>query len=202
MHATAEQLLACLDNSTECNEARTHISACEICQAELFRLKTLKRDLQNLPAFEPPRGVWQKVIASHAAGEARSRQAGKSAWYGIGIGLAASVVLAVVIFSLQFQKPAPELRENESELAVLVKKSKHLESYLSYVDARSSVVSARTADTITRLEDGIALIDYQLNNAARTRLSRRQEIDLWRQRNELMQSLLTVKYAQAKANSI
>ena len=73
---------------------------------------------------------------------------------------------------------------------------------LAAVASAPRVTSARSAGAIAELEDGIALVDYQLAQLDQTDLDAATRRALWRKRVELMESLVTVRYAGERADSI
>ncbi len=80
----------------------------------------------------------------------------------------------------------------------LVERSQQLEQMLGSLQYQPRVVNARTAGTIAQLEDQIAWIDYGLGEGSDGQLSEDEANALWRQRVELMNSLVHVRYAQAQ----
>jgi hypothetical protein len=86
--------------------------------------------------------------------------------------------------------------------AELKERSQRLEAVLAAVAAQPRVTSARSAGVIAELEDGIALVDYQLAQVDAAGLDANTRRALWRKRVELMESLVTVRYAGERADSI
>ena len=84
-------------------------------------------------------------------------------------------------------------------VADLQQRSRRLEVLRAAMPPRRQVVRASTARTIVDLEDRIALVDMRLNSAAVLRLSEAQQQALWRERVNLMQSLLQLEYAQLQS---
>jgi hypothetical protein len=81
-------------------------------------------------------------------------------------------------------------------MASLLARSRRLEAALDALPQRPRLTSASTAGTIAELEDRIALIDYRL--AEGVALSEAEQEALWRERVELMETLVKVRYAQAR----
>ena len=61
------------------------------------------------------------------------------------------------------------------------------------------VVRASTASTIADLEDRIALVDMRLNEADTLELTPQQRQALWRERVNLMNSLVRLEFAQIQS---
>jgi hypothetical protein len=59
------------------------------------------------------------------------------------------------------------------------------------------VLSGRAASTIAQLEDGIALVDAQLNEAQHSGASHADLVSLWQQRVQLMNQLVNVHVTRA-----
>jgi hypothetical protein len=84
--------------------------------------------------------------------------------------------------------------------ASLIAESVRLERMLGQLRGPPRVMSAGTAGTIAGLEDRIALVDEQLTFAAGRNVDPRQRAALWRERVDVMNALLQVRYAQSEGN--
>ena len=111
--------------------------------------------------------------------------------------------------ALQTDEPLDPLRDlfnlhgdampaEQSAYASLVEESARLERALDEIPYRPRVVRASTAATIDGLEDRIALIDEQLMFARALGLSTADRQVLYRQRVELMNALVQIRYAEAR----
>ncbi|MEJ2173110.1 MAG: hypothetical protein ACO22K_11230 [Woeseiaceae bacterium] len=179
-----------------------------ICGLTADERAELQRSLAALPDTMPPRIVWERI---REQGEAegllrRSVMQRRSGWYG-GIGLAAAIVLAVMIVPT-LNQPQPELRteppiteqSNQVQLTALqalMVQSQQLESDLRALPEEPRVVRASTAATLSGIEDRIAAIDYQLNDPGIQMTPEETEL-FWRERVRLMNSLVQLRYAQAQ----
>lgn len=179
-----------------------------ICGLTADERAELQRSLAALPDTMPPRIVWERI---REQGEAegllrRSVMQRRSGWYG-GIGLAAAIVLAVMIVPT-LNQPQPELRteppiteqSNQVQLTALqalMVQSQQLESDLRALPEEPRVVRASTAATLSGIEDRIAAIDYQLNDPG-IRMTQEETELFWRERVRLMNSLVQLRYAQAQ----
>jgi len=168
----------------------------------------LLHGLRMLPDTPPPREVWQR-IERQARAEGLLRRASivpRTRWLA-GAAVAATVALAALRFApfggeAADQGPFPtEPAYAESarrgNLAALMVHSQLLEQDLRALPAEPRVMRAATAATISDLQDRIAAIDYALNDP-QADLSRQDVETYWRERVRLMDSLLQVRYAQAR----
>ncbi|NNF51128.1 MAG: hypothetical protein HKN59_01700 [Gammaproteobacteria bacterium] len=212
MHASIEQLLNLQDASAaRRGEAadRVHVDACPECQHELHRIEALRAELKSLPEVEPDGksadATWATIVARY--GQTRAKEeAGKDAQHWLPLSLAASLVLAtlVAVFASWQRAETPVVASSAEPTRTvpatseLVERSQRLEQILGSLQYEPRVVNARTAGTIAQLEDQIAWIDYGLGEGGDGRLSETDANALWRQRVELMNSLVYVRYAQAQ----
>lgn len=79
----------------------------------------------------------------------------------------------------------------------LVAQSQELEHLLQALPERPHIERVSTAATIDAIEQRIQWLDWQLSYAPDAGLSEEQARQLWRERVELMDSLVKVRYAQA-----
>ena len=165
--------------------------------------------LHRLPDTPPPRAVWERIESqAEAEGLVRRRSPLRPGLFA-GAGLAAAVLLAV--FALPPGAPVddgpfptePPYRaaHGGNDLAALQVRSRLLEQDLRALPAAPRVMRAGTAVTIGELEDGIAAIDHALSDPSGS-LSDEQTEQLWRERVRLMDSLVRVRYAQSRRNSM
>ena len=179
-----------------------------VMESDLLQMKL--RDLEDTP---PPRAVWQRIEQqAKAEGLFQAHWSERNKWL-TGAGLAAAVLLAVLNIPvtpvidegpLQFQTE-PDYAEiansggvqNLSTINALMVQSRQIEKDLRALPAKPSVVRAGTAVTIAELEDHIAAIDFTLNHPDLV-LSPEQEQVYWRERVRLMNSLLSLRTAQAQ----
>ena len=81
-------------------------------------------------------------------------------------------------------------------LAALQTRSRKLEALRAAIPRQPQVERAGTAMTIAELEDRIALVDVRLGAAGALGLTEAQKHALWKERVNLMQSLVQVEYAR------
>jgi len=93
--------------------------------------------------------------------------------------------------------PAPRIGAPEEYLALL-EESARLERSLFALPAQRPVMTAGTAGTIATLEGQIAHIDSELSLATAAGAEDEYREVLWRERVEVMNALLQVRYAQSQ----
>ena len=173
----------------------------------------LKSGLERLPETMPPRVVWERIREqAEAEGLVRQRKSQRH-WY-MGAGIAAAMVLAVMLMPSQQQPDTSvannsmtvpqSLPSNETALTglqALMIESRQLEANLRAMPASPRVQKAGTAAAIVELEDRIASIDYELN-APDSKLTPDELEIYWRERVRLMKSLVGLRYAQAQRTAL
>jgi hypothetical protein len=173
----------------------------------------LKRELRMLPETMPPRAVWNRIREqAEAEGLVTQDYMRKPMnWYS-GVGLAAAIVLAVVLVPVMMNSPStptavtvPQNSQvsNSTEvnaLQALMVESRQLESDLRSLPAEPRVMQAGTVATISDIKDRVAAIDYQLTDPDIQMTSEETEI-FWRERVRLMKLLVRLRYAQAQRSA-
>jgi len=219
MHASTEQLLSLRDGEPLAAEIHDHVEGCSDCSRELARLARVRAELRGLPPVMPRKSLWQVV----AVGSLEQPSQRHVPWLSA-IAVAASFVLGLFLIG-RFDMGPPDVSPvPQSTVAVgsatdttnvgvsevvpsvapvtladLQQRSRRLEGLRTAMPRRPQIVRASTARTIVDLEDRIALVDMRLNSAAALRLTERQRQALWRERVNLMQSLLQLEYAQLQS---
>jgi hypothetical protein len=202
MHARIDQLLSLRDGEPVDSQAAFHIGQCSACAAELHRLSTLRKRMQELPSFDAP--TWDRVHERMRTGSGR---AARRVVIAVAAGVAVlSIATALLLVSGGAQQSAEtagvEIVEPASPRPVtgveeLVTQSRRLEEMLRVLPARPVVERVSTAATIDTLEQRIQWLDLHLSYAPDAGLSERQAERLWRERVELMDSLVKVRYAES-----
>ncbi|MDH3531318.1 MAG: hypothetical protein OEO82_00230 [Gammaproteobacteria bacterium] len=180
-----------------------------ICGLTAAEHEVLRQGLRRLPETMPPRAVWHRIREQAAAeGLLRPQLVRRpSSWYA-GAGIAAAVVLAVIVVPRAMHTSAPESRTEPpitaqssqvelTALQALMVQSQQLESDLRALPEEPRVLRASTVATLSEIEDRIAAIDYQLGDAGVQMTPEETEI-FWRERVRLMNSLVQLRYAQAQ----
>jgi hypothetical protein len=198
------------------NESKEQQDETMNCGLNVMERDLLRVKLGDLEDTVPPREVWQRIDR-----QARAEGLFQPFWRVqtrllAGAGLAAAVVLAVLNIPLT---PLVDdgagnfpTEPDIADLAVgggtqdlltvnaLMVQSQQIERDLRALPSRPSLVRAGTAVTIAELEDHIAAIDFTLNHPDLD-LTPEQEQIYWRERVRLMNSLLSLRTAQAQRMS-
>ena len=175
-----------------------------ICALTADEFAALRRGLDALPETMPPRHVWQKIREqAEAEGLLVKPAARKQRVWFAGFGLAAAALLAALVMTGN-QDPGivvptgPASNSTDlSSLTVLQAQSRQLEREIRSLPAEPKVARASTVATMSEIEERIAAIDYQLNDATAEWADGEKEI-FWRERVRLMNLLLQLRYAQAQ----
>lgn len=179
-----------------------------ICGLTADERDRLRAGLAGLPQTMPPRIVWERIREqAEAEGLVRRPVSGRpAAWLGAA-GLAAAVVLAILVVPRVLvtepesrTEPLVTDRTNEvplTALKALMVESRRLEGDLRALPEEPRVLRAGTVATISDIEDRIAAIDYQLNDPALRMTADEKEL-FWRERVRLMKLLVGLRYAQAQ----
>lgn len=206
MHARIEHLLSLRDGEPVAARVSEHVKACPSCSEELRRLSSLRAEMQSLPQVEPPGMAWDRIQQALAERHPRRRSFEKA-------GLVAAVTVAITVTAVAFltsnadrsstattaeraQSEAPA-KEATLRLEELVAQSQRLEGLLRRLPERPSVERVSTAATIDTIEQRIQWLDFQLSTAPDQDLSEEQSRRLWRERVDLMDSLVKVRYAES-----
>ncbi len=200
MHAAIHQLLSLRDGEPVDVQIARHVEACASCSAELARLERVRSRLQSLTDIEPPAEAWPQIASRLQATEAPRRQRTPLA-----IAAALVVVVASGFVIRGFNTPAvgpPTVRlESPSvptpiSLDELVAQSQELDQMLQYLPERPTVERVALAATIDTIEARVQWLDQQLSYVEDTGVDDVQATQLWRERVDLMDSLVKVRYAE------
>lgn len=191
--ATIDQLLSLRDGEPVSAGVALHVSECAICARELARLRERQAALRQLPSIAAP---------PYDAAALYRRRHGRPQWQSAGLGVLAAGVCAVAImvgFNVRRESVAPSMQVDTAPVvAQLVSQSQDLESRLASLPSRPQVERASTSITIDTLQGRIQWVDYQLTLADQAGISDHDAVRLWRDRVQLMNSLVTVRYAEAQ----
>ena len=178
-----------------------HVAACPQCLAELARVRAVRTALGGLPAATAPAGAWAGALARAAA---RRQASPARAATPAGLAMAASLVamLAAAILLAQAPAQAP-LAEQPIPLAQpidgLVAENARLEAMLAGMP-QSRTARVGTAYTVAAIEDRLALLDDRITVVSLEPHAPEAEEALWRERVNLMNSLVQVQYANLMAS--
>lgn len=202
MHASIEQLLTLRDGELAAVDAAEHVAQCQTCARRLEQLRLRREQLDSLPSFEPPRHAWQNIErALKPARKSWPLTVVRAAAAGIVIGMIA-VGVTTYLHQENLEDPVNVAAANtppmdEAQLASLVGRSRELEDELRALPERPSVQRVSTAAAIDTLQARIEWVDEQLSSAPETIRDATQARQLWRERVDLMDSLLKVRDAEA-----
>jgi hypothetical protein len=207
MHASIDHLLSLRDGEPVDVATAAHVEQCPQCSAELRKLQHMQAQLQALPQLDSP--VLFREI-QHAL--ARPAAPPRRAMPGRLVAAAALVTLTAIVFVAMRDDRTPAVAEVDTQPASveaeatdalqaapvteLVAYSQRLEDLLQRLPERPRIERVSTAATIDTLEQRIQWLDFQLSDAPDSALSEAQMRRLWRERVELMDSLVKVRYAE------
>jgi hypothetical protein len=212
MHPSFDQLLNLRENEAADDHVAIHVRNCAECRATVESARSIAARLRELPLHVAPPDRWLAIrTAFLAQAAARSaRRARRPGWFLPAA--SAAIVLCAVLLTVSSRGPQQEsaarrvVANDATDVAappqqVLIAESQRLEAVLATLPADTSVARAGTALTVAGLEDRIRWVDYRLNMASEAAINPRQEDLLWRERVELMNSLVAVRYADARTRA-
>lgn len=182
-HCTMDELLDVRDGRGT-GACRRHVAECEPCRVELERLHQRRAALKALSNVGPPRDRWPAVREAYRA-ERRAARQRFTAWSGLA---AAAVVL--LVWGLGVAGPGSSVADGVS-LDSLMQRSERLDDALREVGTRRRVMDGLTALTIVELEDRVAAVDSAIGLARSASVPATEMQDLWHQRVNLMEALVT-----------
>lgn len=210
MHARIDHLLSIRDGEPVDSGVAEHVEQCATCSAGLRRLASTRTQLQALPQFDAPAVSWEQI----------QRQAPRSGAPRVSRKLAAIAAAALAMLSIivtvalrrndEQSVSAPKSTATPVEATPvatpthvddLVAQSQELDHLLQRLPMRPQIERVSTAATIDTIEQRIQWLDYQLSYAPDSGLNEVQSRQLWRERVELMDSLVKVRYAEAGRSS-
>lgn len=202
MHARIDELLSMRDGDPVAANVAAHMESCPACASQLARLKQVQLRMQSLVSFDPPALAWERIAAGvHLQPEQPRRR--------LAIAAAAAVSVLAVAIGFATRDEAPRSADGSvaaasksapavaAPLDQLVAQSRELDEMLRYLPQRPSVERVAMAGTIDTLEQRIQWLDAQLSYAPDTGLNEAQAYRLWRERVDLMDSLVKVRYAES-----
>ncbi len=208
MHANTDQLLSARDGGPVDLAVSAHLEDCVRCRREIDRHRLIRNMLRGLPPVEPPADLWRTV----AVGSVAAAPAHRLHWPS-GLAIAASFLLGLALLMRvggDGNDPSQAPLEttpaatvsglvdggNGVSLRALQTRSRKLEALRAAMPRQPKVERARTAMTIAELEDRIALVDLRLHAADALGLTQAHRHALWKERVNLMQSLVQVEYSR------
>jgi hypothetical protein len=155
--------------------------------------------LSALAGFDAPQAGWTAVLAARRQRESRAS-------FGAPLAIAAAVLAVAAGLGWWLQSTQRELVQAASveapvalaSVAVRAENAR-LEQLLATLPERQ-VMRGRTAYTLAELEDRLALLDDRLSRVTLEPNAPERAERLWRQRVDVMNSLVQVRYADAIGN--
>ena len=205
MHASIDHLLSLRDGQPVDAATVAHVDQCARCLAELRKLRETQVKLQSLPQLDAPSSFQeiQRAMARPANAPRRIVSARL-------VAALAFVTLTAIFFvalrdgtrtpvaehkPVEQQTPAIDIIET-ARVPELVARSQQLEDLLQKLPDRPRIERVLTAAMIDTIEERIQWLDFQLSDARDSGLNEEQTRRLWRERVELMDSLVKVRYAE------
>lgn len=207
MHASIDHLLSLRDGQPVDAATAAHVEQCQRCSAELNKLRETRAKLQSLPQLDAPssfveiqRAMSRPVVARRRLVSARL------------VAAVAFVTLTTIFFVALRDETAPAVADRREQpngqqqsptgpvesthVPELVAQSQKLDDLLQRLPERPRIERVSTAATIDTIEARIQWLDFQLSDAPDSGLNEQQTRRLWRERVELMDSLVKVRYAE------
>ena len=161
--------------------------------ADFDPMNDISHRLRALPSFLPPAGAWAEAQAK-VAGRAAASPSTPA-----GLAMAASLVVMLAAALLWGAGPAGQTTVDRpaplgEPIDELVMENARLEAVLAGLP-QPSTTRVRTAYAVAALEDRLAVIDDRLTAVSLQPSAPETAEELWRQRVNLMNSLVQVQYA-------
>ena len=206
MHARIDHLLSLRDGDAVDLAVRSHAESCSECAGSRVALETMRRRLAALPPVDAPPDGWTRLRARI---EAAQRPAGPRRGSGVAAIAASCAMLALVagVLLRETGPGAPELvaapesvvpPPNLASIEELRDRSRLLEEVLAALPARPAVERAGTAVPIDTLQAQVQWVDHQLSVSGAEQAPPDLRERLWRERVEIMNTLLQLRYVEAQ----
>jgi len=208
MHARLDQLLSLRDGAPVDAGVAMHVKSCTGCAQAVADLSAMRRGLAALPALEGSVNGWQAVQEKLRVREQAHAQRRRSERWAA----AASFAVLACLVALQVVRRADDAPERlaaappayrsavqlTEQLQDLRARSQALEQLLAALPSRPVVERAGTSLPIESLEAQVQWLDHQLSVGQDAVASPADAEQLWRERVEVMNSLLRLRYAEAQ----
>lgn len=205
MHASIDHLLSLRDGQPVDAATAAHVEQCARCSAELRQLRETQVKLQSLSLLDAP-SSFQEIQRAMARPKAAPRRIVSPRL----VAALAFVTLTAIFFVALRDGTRPEVAEHKpveqqtpaidvietARVPELVARSQQLEGLLQKLPDRPRIERVSTAAMIDTIEERIQWLDFQLSDARDSGLNEEQTRRLWRERVELMDSLVKVRYAE------
>ena len=204
MHARIDHLLSLRDGEPVDLAVRSHVEACSECAQTRASLDTVRRRLAALPVVDAPADGWARVRARIESRQNRAPRRRSGGW----VAIAASCAMLGVLAGVLLRETGPEtpalsaervnLPQTLDAIEALRDRSRVLEEILAALPARPAVERAGTAVPIDTLQDQIQWVDHQLSLTAAAQTPPDIRERLWRERVEIMNALVQLRYVEAQ----
>jgi anti-sigma factor RsiW len=205
MHASIDHLLSLRDGQPVDAATAAHVEQCQRCSTELNMLRETRAKLQSLPLLDAP-SSFAEIQRASTRPVARRRLVPARV-----VAAVAFVTLTTIFFVALRDETVPAVVKREqpresqqsptnpvesAHVPELVAQSQKLDDLLQRLPERPRIERVSTAATIDTIEERIQWLDFQLSDAPDSGLNEQQTRRLWRERVELMDSLVKVRYAE------
>lgn len=205
MHARIDQLLSLRDGEVPEACVISHVESCRECGGVLQSLQALRRQLNDMPRVPPDPSGWEAVQARIAARARGARLRAGAARFMVAASIASMAVIAAVEIAGQRGRPADPAPVAVSRPVAgldriddLQRTSLALEAVLAGMPPRPVVERADTALPIEALEAQVQWLDHQMTLAGAGEMASPDAARLWRQRVEIMDSLVRLRYVETQ----
>jgi hypothetical protein len=200
MHADFQKLLSLRDGVPFDADVEQHVVSCFDCRLELARLKKLKTELRQLPQFAPAARTWPAIREELALRRTRRQS---SSWLPLSAAAILSVAVALtLLWSTHRDRGRLAVNDtiatsDEEDIGSLITRSQQLENVLQRLPRRPTVERAATSASIDELQARIQVLDLQISSVVKNDPDRDRAQRLWNTRVTLLNSLVSVRYAEA-----
>jgi hypothetical protein len=205
MHARIDHLLSLRDGEPVDAAVRSHVESCSQCAEARRALETIRRRLIALPAVAAPAGGWDRVRARIGTTRTAAPRRRGSALIAIAASCAMLAIVAALLLregpgasrlaTAPHEAPEPDARLTIAELR---DRSRVLEEVLAALPARPAVERAGTAVPIDALQAQVQWVDHQLSVSGVAHAAPEITEQLWRERVEIMNTLVQLRYVEAQ----
>jgi hypothetical protein len=206
MHARIDHLLSLRDGEPVDLAVRSHVESCSKCARTKAELETVRRRLAALPTVDPSADGWARLRARIDASSRPTvpRRRGGA------VAIAASCAMLGVLAGMLLRETAPGAPDLVARPAAVVlpqtldsieelrDRSRVLEEVLAALPARPAVERAGTAVPIDTLQAQVQWVDHQLSVSGAAHAAPDLRERLWRERVEIMNTLVQLRYVEAQ----
>jgi hypothetical protein len=203
MHVRIDQLLSIRDGEPVEASVRAHVESCRECSDAVQRLRGIRVRLAALPDAESNPAAWQSVQRRLAARERPPRRRAP-----VARAVAAASIAALALIATLYRGGGDATRaagpvaipppSTSTAVTSLLDRSLELEQALAAMPSRPAVERAETSIPIDALQARVQWIDHQLSLADAEGAPAVDAERLWRERVEVMSSLVRLRYVEAQ----